>query len=291
MIAELFAIIAPLFVSAGIGFGWSRMGRHYDVDFITSLVFLLGTPSLVFATLLRLEVSVGALGEMALAAALALCAFALIGALALRAAGLPFHSFLPALTFPNAGNMGLPLSLFAFGDAGLALAIAYFAVTALVQFTLGIWIASGEMSPRRLVRTPILYALAAALAFMLTGTPPPLWLANTTELIAGMTIPLMLITLGVSLARLEVSSFRRSLSLALVRLAGGLAVGLALASLLDLDGIARGVFILQCAMPVAVFNYLFAQRFRRAPEEVASMVLLSSTISFATLPLLLLLVL
>jgi predicted permease len=70
----------------------------------------------------------------------------------------------------------------------------------------------------------------------------------------------------------------------------GIAVGLGLAYVFGLDGAARGVFIIECTMPVAVFNYLFAQRFRRAPHEVAGMVVLSTAITFASLPLLLLLV-
>ena len=45
--------------------------------------------------------------------------------------------------------------------------------------------------------------------------------------------------------------------------------------------------IIQSAMPVAVFNYLFAQLHNNRPEEVAGMVVLSTALSFATLPLLL----
>jgi predicted permease len=36
-----------------------------------------------------------------------------------------------------------------------------------------------------------------------------------------------------------------------------------------------------------VFNYLFAMRYKTAPEEVAGMVVISTVLSFATLPLLL----
>lgn len=291
MSAELFAIVAPLFVGAGIGYGWGRLGRPYDVDLVTSLVFLFGAPCLVFATLTGVEVGLEALGEIALAAALALACFLAVGALALKALGLPYHSFLPAVSLPNAGNMGLPLCLFAFGERGLALAIGYFAVSAATQFTVGVRIASGTLPPGRLARTPLLYALAISLVFMLTGTRPPAWVANATGLIGDMTIPLMLITLGVSLARLRVTSFRRSLALSLLRLGMGLVVGLALAQALGLEGVSRGVLIIQSAMPVAVFNYLFAQRFAREPEEIAGMVLLSTTISFVTVPALLLLVL
>ena len=46
--------------------------------------------------------------------------------------------------------------------------------------------------------------------------------------------------------------------------------------------------ILESAMPVAVFNYLWAVRYNTAPEVVAGLVLASTALSFDTLPLLLL---
>ena len=64
-------------------------------------------------------------------------------------------------------------------------------------------------------------------------------------------------------------------------------VGVALAAALGLEGTARGVFIIDCAMPVAVVNHLFATRYDRSPNEVASVVVLSTTLTFVTLPLLL----
>ncbi len=97
----------------------------------------------------------------------------------------------------------------------------------------------------------------------------------------------MLITLGISLARLKVASMPRSLGLSVLRLVMGFAVGIALATALDLEGAERGVLIIQMSMPVAVFNYLFAQRYNTAPEEVAGMVVISTALSFASLPLLL----
>ena len=251
------------------------------------LAFNIGTPSLILATLTRLEVSPAAFGEMALAAALALAVFAAVGMAVLRIAGLPYHTYLPAVMFSNAGNMGLPVCLFAFGPPGLALAIAVFAVNAVGQFTIGPLIASGEMSIGRLARTPVPYAVGLALIFMFTGAKPPLWFANTIELVGGLTISLLLLALGVSLARLSVRSFGRSLVLSPFRIGMGLAAGFAIAEALGMTGMARGVIILQAAMPVAVFNYLFAQRYRRQSAEVAGMVLLSTAMSFITLPALL----
>jgi hypothetical protein len=70
----------------------------------------------------------------------------------------------------------------------------------------------------------------------------------------------------------------------------GLAVGLGVSMLLGLEGTARGVVILDSAMPVAVFNYLFAQRYNNSPGDVAGMVVVSTALSFLTLPALLLLI-
>jgi predicted permease len=291
MILELFNIVAPVFVCAAVGYGWARLGVAFETPFVTTLVTNVATPCLIVATLTKLNVDVAAFGQMAGAAALALLTFMVIAAAVLSAAKLSLHSFLPAMMFGNTGNMCLPLSLFAFGDKGLALAIAFFTVNAASQFTIGALISSGTVSGRRIVRTPVLWAVALALVFMFTGTKPPIFIANTLTLLGNIAIGLMLLALGVSLARLKVGSLGRTVGLSLFRLGMGFGVGLGLAYLLGLEGAQRGVVILACSMPTAVFNYLFAQRYGRAAEEVASVIVTSTLISFATLPLLLLVVL
>ena len=104
--------------------------------------------------------------------------------------------------------------------------------------------------------------------------------------LGGITIPLMQLSLGVSLAQLRLADVPRTLSLAVARLGLGLLVGLGLASAFGFEGVARGVLILDCAMPAAVFNYMMAERYGRSPSDVASVVVLSTLLSFATLPLL-----
>lgn len=287
MIGQVFSIIAPVFICAAIGFVWARRGRDYDVELVTTLVTNIGAPCLVFHTLANLSLGAQALATMAGATAAILAACAATGALFLRLAGLPQRAFLPALIFPNSGNMGLPLCYLAFGDAGLALAIAVFTVYSAAQFTIGISLASGSVSLRMLSRVPLLYAVPLALAFLFTGIRPPDWINATTDLLGGLTIPMMLITLGVSLAGLGVGSVWRSLSLAAMRLTMGFAFGVGVAWILGLDGVARSILIVQAAMPVAVFNYLFALRYRTAPSEVAGVVVTSTVLSFVTLPALL----
>ncbi len=291
MLAQLFAIIAPVLICSAIGFVWGRTGKPFETDFVTRLVTTVGTPCLVASALTELHLTLDELGEIAVAALVAIACFAALGLAVLRIMKLPAHSFLPALMFPNTGNMGLPLCLFAFGETGLALAIIIFTITATLQFTLGVAVASGSFSLKRLASMPLIHAILLSLLVITTGWQVPEWIANTVELLGGLTIPMMLLALGVSLARLRVTTVPRAAILSAVRLVGGIAIGFGVAYGLGLSGAARGVLIIQAAMPVAVFNYLFAQYFGREPEQVAGMVMLSTAASFLSLPLLLLLVL
>ena len=53
----------------------------------------------------------------------------------------------------------------------------------------------------------------------------------------------------------------------------------------------RGVLIIESAMPLAVFNFLLAARYDRHPEDIAGAILVSTVLSFLTMPALLLFVL
>jgi hypothetical protein len=284
VLGELLGIVAPVYVVIGLGYGWARLGQKWDTELLTALIMAIGAPCLVFSSVVGIDVERSALAEMGLATLLALAALAAVAAGILRIAGLSLRTFLSPMVFPNAGNMGLPVCLFAFGAEGLALGVCFYAVTAFVQYSAGLWIWSGRVSGGALLRTPLTWAMALAVAALAFEVRIPDWILRTTELLGGFTIPLMQLSLGVSLYRLELARIPRSLALALLRLALGLAVGFAVAELLGMTGAARGVLILDCAMPVAVLNYLLAERYGRSPSEVASLVVLSTLLSLVALP-------
>lgn len=288
LFSDITAVMAPVFLIAALGFGWARAGLPYDGAFITTLMINVATPCLVFATLLRLRFEAAELTLIASASLACLLATATLAFAVLRATGMPLRIYLPALIFPNSGNMGMPLCLFAFGDKGLGLAVVFFAVLAVAQFTLGPAIAAGRLDLRQMARTPLIYAVALALLMQALGLELPRWAANTTQLMGDCAVPIMLLSLGVALARLRIAGMGRALAMSVLRLGLGFAVGLAVAEAMGLEGTMRGVIMLESAMPVAVFNYLWAVRYDTAPEEVAGMVLGSTVLSFVTLPLLLL---
>jgi predicted permease len=134
------------------------------------------------------------------------------------------------------------------------------------------------------VRMPIIWAIFAALLLLWTGWSLPPIVQRSLGLLGGITVPLMLMSLGYSLASLKITSWKRSMIFALARLIGGFAIGWGVAWLLGLDGLARGVIVIQSSMPPAVLNYLWAARYNNEPEEVAGVVVLSTFISLAFLP-------
>lgn len=287
MLGSLFAVLAPVFIVAGLGFAWTRSGASYPVEFIARLVMTIGTPSLVLSTLSRTRLDPLAFTHMALACVLCMLGMALAGLLVSRLSKLHWRVLVPAFMFPNTGNMGLPISLYAFGEQGLALAVAFFLTLSIFQFTLGIVLSGGVTSLKALLRNPIVISLVLAMPIIFLDLELPRWLGNTVDLLGGMTIPLMLLTLGVSLASIHLRHVGSGLLLGGLRLLLGAAVGWALGLALDLEPLARAVLVVQSAMPVAVFNYLLAIRAGRSPEQVANLVMCSTALSFVFLPLVL----
>ncbi len=287
LLQQLAAIILPVLVVPMIGYIWAKSGNTFDNRFVTQLVTNIGTPALVADALTRIHVETSALVEMAGLTALCFAGFLLLGLIVLKVMKLPAHSYLPALVFPNTGNMGLPLALFAFGNEGLAFAVVFFAISITAQFTIGVSLASGSFSVMRLLRMPLIYAVIFALLVLSFGWHLPLYVSNTLQLLGGVTIPLMLLALGVSLAQLRVTRLPRNLLLSVTRLGGGVAIGFLVGRFIGTSELATGVLMIQSAMPVAVFNYLFAQYYSREPADVASMVVITTALSFVTLPILL----
>ena len=291
MIYQILSVVAPVFCCAAIGFVWARLGRPFDTRMVGSLALNLGMPCLVFSTLTSLEISAGTIGRVALAYGIALVCFMIIGLACILLLRLPIHTFLPAFASANTGNMGLPLCLFAFGQEGLALSIGIFVLSSLFSFTVGWSLYAGRLAFDILYKNPLIYAVAIALPMALTGTRPPAWLANTTELIGGLAIPLMLVSLGVAIAGIRARGAVRVIVVSTVKLGTGFLAGYGLSLAFGLEGMARGVLIIACSMPVAVHNFMFAQYFERGLDDTAGLILFSTVLSLATLPLLMLAVL
>jgi len=286
VIGQLTSILLPVFALAGVGYGWRRLGVPFEREFVTRVILNVSGPCLVVDSLSRLDMPADEFALM-LGSAVAMFVATVVAALVvLRIAGLSVRSFLPALAIGNNGNMGLPLCLFAFGEEGLALAVAIYVTNSVGQFTLTPMLQSGSAPLKTLATTPVVYGAAIGAAIFATDIVLPGWIATSIELLGNLMIPLMLIALGNTLGALYARRLPFAFGWGAARLGLGFLIALAVAEVAGLEGVAKGVLILQGAMPAAIFNYLFSARYDRHPDDVAGIVLVSTLLSALTLPLL-----
>lgn len=285
LVLTVLQIVAPVFLLAGVGFAWVKLGHEYRLAFVTRLSMTLAVPCLIFTALMKTSIDPQALTAVSLAAAAAYGALTVIFWGATRLLGLDRRTFLAPLIFGNTGNLGLPLALFAFGEAGLGYAVVIFAVMAVWSFTFGVWLVSGGGSLTRVIKEPVVAATLLGALFLWQGWETPVWLTNTLELIGQMAIPLMLITLGVAVARLSVGRFGRAIWLSLARTAFCIGIAVLIGRWFALDPVAFAVLVLQVSTPVAVTSYLLAEKYGADADSVAGLVIISTLLSVATIPL------
>lgn len=284
MIAEVAAVLAPVFVLAAIGYGWRLTGAPFDMPFVTRIIMYVAGPCLVFSSLSQLTLPLSQFWQMVGAMIVVTLGVAVVSAVLIKAMGLSQRSFLPALTLGNTGNLGLPLCLFAFGEQGLGLAVAIYVTNSLLQFTF-VPLLHTRVSPlKTLLSTPMLYGAIGGLAVVGADIELPAWLATTVEAIGDLLIPLMLMALGNTVGGLKTHNLPRALVLGAARLLIAFAVAVGVSFALGLSGVAQGVLVLQGAMPAAVFSYLFAAHYERDADDIAGIVLVSTLLAAVTLP-------
>ncbi|MBC7675405.1 MAG: AEC family transporter [Rhodoferax sp.] len=285
LITTVMQIVAPVCILAGIGFAWAKLGYEYRMEFVTRLSMTLGVPCLIFTALMKTNINPAALTSVLLASVVAYALLTVIFWGLVIVLKLDRRTFLAPLIFGNTGNLGLPLALFAFGEAGLGYAVVIFAVMVVWSFTFGIWLVSGGGSLLRVIKEPAMAATLLGALFLWQGWSTPLWLTNSLDLIGQMAIPLMLITLGVAIARLGVGQLGRAFWLSLARAALCLLVAVATGWAFGLQSVPLAVLILQITTPVAVTSYLLAEKYGADADAVAGLVIVSTVMSIVTLPL------
>ena len=287
LILTVFQIVAPVFILAAIGFAWVKCGWNYEIEFVTRLAMTLSVPALIFVALMKANISADTLSNLFFSSLIAYICLALIFWIVVKIFKLNMATYWAPLIFGNTGNLGLPLAMFAFGEVGLSYAVVVFAVMAVGSFSIGVWMVSGGGSVNKVFKEPMVWATLLGALFLIQGWQTPKWATNTLELMGQMAIPLMLITLGVALARLKMKMISRAITLSILKLIVSIGVAWVIGVYFDLNDVAFAVLVMQIATPVAVTSYLLAQKYGADANEVAGLVIASTVLSVFALPVLL----
>jgi len=161
----------------------------------------------------------------------------------------------------------------------------WFFVENFLHYSLGTWMLDHRAKLWNLWRVPVIAAALAGLAVSMLKFPlwQPLWLG--IKMLGDVSIPLLLFSLGVRLTDSRHADWKISIAGALTTPVAGVLVALLMNQVLGLTGRDAAMLILFGALPPAVLNYIFAERYHQEPERVASMVLIGNTASLVIIPL------
>ncbi|MES3517303.1 MAG: AEC family transporter [Natronomonas sp.] len=295
--------VLPVMAIAAVGFVLGRKKNVAVGPLNTATVYVLA-PALVFHSLAVTELSGGAILRVTAGVVVFSVVMAVIGEIVGRFSGDsdPMVSALILVAaFSNSGNLGIPISDFAFGDVGRQTAVLFLSVQAVMMYTLGVYVASrsggasGLAGIDKVFRIPLVYAVGAALLARWLDVVPPANAASmeAVGLVGDSAIPVMLLILGIQLAQTDYGSALKSTGTATaLRLGVAPLVGLGIALLVGFDNptVAR-VFVLECAMPAAVTPLILVVEFAgdagtdalSVPEFISTSVLVTTLLSIPLL--------
>jgi malate permease and related proteins len=291
MLDVFLTVILPTFLVAALGAGLQRW-KALGVGALGPVAMYLLSPALVLNGLLTTELPAAISFRVVAAAFLAMMLMlglaAIFSALVRQPRALQ-SGFTLATGFPNAGNMGIPISFLAFGDEGLAVAIIIFVVQGSLSWPVGIYVAArgrahGLDPLKAAAKVPTLYAVPVALLIRAIEWDMPLTLSRPIEMLADATIPVMLIVLGFQLSQgIDWVRWRSLASSGFARLVASAGVAYLVTVAIGLDGVAQQTVIIVAAMPTAVFTTILATEFDAEPKFVTSAVVMSTLASIGTL--------
>jgi predicted permease len=285
--------LLPVIFLAGLGAYLARNTDYLDSPALGQMVTNIGLPCLLLSSVLRMQMPASEIFSLAMATAALIVSMTVVTFFVLRVARLPVRYYISPLVNPNAGNLGIPVVFALVGEQGLAAAVVISSVVQISHFTLGVGAMSGEYRPKQLLKNAPVMALVVGLILSLTSFPVPDFAVNTLSMLGNITVPIMLLMLGQSIASLHAlnkEQVSRLLSFAIYRPLIGTLIALGLIELFPLSPPQALALLLQSAMPVAVISYILSKKYGGPSQEIAGLIVLSTPVSFIMISLLWILV-
>ncbi len=283
MLIRIVEILLPIFAIVAVGYLYGRKHRP-EMAVANRLNMDIFVPALVFATLASRSFELADYGSLALGGVAVVLLPGLLAWPVARWLGVAPKTFTPPMMFNNSGNMGLPLVLLAWGADAMPAAVILFLVENTLHFSLGARMLDPKARLLTLWRVPVMAASIAGIAVSLMHLQiwPPV--VTAIKLLGDISIPLLLFALGVRMTDVSLRDWKVTLAGAAFRPLAGMTVAYAATLLLGLTGRDAAMLIVFGALPPAVLNFLFAERYHQEPERVASIVLVGNLAALIFLP-------
>jgi len=289
--------VLPILLTVAIGYLLERR-RAADVRVLATIAIYVLLPALILDSLLTTSLTVRTALPLVGVNLLLLLSLWLLGKVItlIRRYDRRQESFLMMTTlFMNAGNMGMPVALYAFGEQGLDWAVIWVLCINTVSNVIAVYYACRHIGTqsqafRTVFTLPTIYAAVVALTMRALGLHLPSFLVSPVNLIGLSVIPVSQLLLGMQLAKVRAQVSAQLPQVILpnaIRLLVSPALAFGLVTLLGVHGLAMKVAVLLAAMPTGINMAIYATEFDAQPRLVATAVFTSTVASFMTLSLLL----
>lgn len=280
---QIFEIMFPIVMIVIIGV---MAGRYATLDLShannANLNYFI--PALVFSSFSNTQFAFSGYATLAVCGLLIVAIAALASVLIARLGHFSYRTIAPPLMFHNAGNVGLPLFALSFGSSGLAAGLILFLIGNITHFAIGSYLLDKKPHWFRSLMQPGIIAAIIALGLQGMSVQIPDFAILPFSMLGAIAVPLMLFSLGVRIASAHFQHIRFGLLIGFLTPCIGILSAWLLVTLFDLTGIQAACLLLFGALPPAVMNYVFAERYQQEPDKVSSIVLLGNIIAIVVLP-------
>lgn len=294
-INELVGVILSILLLISIGYFSKRTGllRKEDNRVLNSVIVYITMPALIFLAVFESEISLSIFIIPLLAlitVAASMTAAFIFGRLA-RSGRTTFGALLLVSTVGNTGYLGFPLTLQLFGIENLIKAVFYDLFgTVVILFTAGLIVAGkyGEKEGKinmlkEILLFPPFLGLLAALA--LKGVGLPEFLVDVIGFLAGATVPLIMLSIGLSLEVGQVGRYKLEIGIVgAIKLILSPMVALGGAMVLGMNAVDLGITVLEASMPAAMFSMIIGLKYGLDNDFLPAAIVTTTMVSLATVP-------
>ncbi|MCO4787217.1 MAG: AEC family transporter [Marinomonas atlantica] len=282
MMTAFITALTPVILLASLGFLLAKRTPYLDSPHLGSLVSNVGLPALLLTAVLKMNMDFEGMLSIVAATLSCLAGMASVSYVFLKTMRLSIQFYLAPLVNPNTGNLGIPIAYALFGTEGLATAVVVSSAVQVSHFTLGVGFMSGDYQPKQLLKNGPVVALLLGLLSLGLGVSLPTPLMSSLEMLSAITLPIMLMLLGKSLANLnfsDSSKLYRTIGLACFRPIVGVLIASLIVPWFGFNSAQEATIIALQGMSVAVISYMLATKFAGPKDEIALMILISLPIA------------
>ena len=296
---DLLLIVLPAFLIFGAGFIGQKLLK-LDIKSISTMSLYLMLPFLTFDTFYSNELNVEYFYMFLFTCLLALIMMTLtvLFGFFIKADKTQMSAMLLGTIFPNSGNYGAPVAMFAFGAIGFQYAVIFMVIHAFLMNTIGIFIASYgsekttsiKDSLMRVIKMPVLYGFLFGVLFQLLHIELPSTIQDGISLVGSASIPTVMLILGMQLAEIKPQKFELKYvnTVTIFRMLISPLLAVVLVNFMPVNDMIKNVYILLAAMPIAANTTLLAVQFNVKPDLTSFTTLVTTLLSLVTIPLTLL---